>query len=74
MAVSTSGTDWHDTNRGVSLYITVYLSLFSIILVFSVRDIEYFCCACTWACMYAGEGEKEDDHSNTLKRKCPYVV
>ena len=36
MAVSTSGNYWHDSNRGLSLYITIYLSLFALILLLSV--------------------------------------
>jgi len=35
MAVSTAGSSWHESNRGVSKFITIYLSLFLVILVLS---------------------------------------
>ena len=37
MAIETGGTSWHQSNRGVSLYIALYLSLFLLVVVVSVR-------------------------------------
>ena len=34
--VEGGGTEWHQTNRGVSIYIAIYLSLFLLVAYFSV--------------------------------------
>jgi hypothetical protein len=39
MTISTEGSSWHATNRGLSQYIAIYLTLFLVILVFSVRSL-----------------------------------
>lgn len=40
MAITTEGTEWHQSNRGVSIYITLYLSLFLLVVIISVRVFD----------------------------------
>ena len=37
--VDTGGTEWHSSNRGVSIYICLYLSLLVIVVTLSVRAL-----------------------------------
>ena len=39
MAIETGGTEWHQSNRGVSIYICAYLFLFVLVVILSVSRL-----------------------------------
>ena len=43
MSIETGGTAWHQSNRGVSIFVAVYISLFLLVIVLSVRAEQQAC-------------------------------
>ena len=66
MAVSTSGNYWHDSNRGLSLYITVYLSLFALILLLSVSTTVHI--------MHKKKHQRERERESQWDEWIPTIV
>ena len=46
--VDTGGSSWHSTNRGVSVYIGIYLALFILVLVLSVSEKSSYVWKVVW--------------------------